>query len=54
MCGWGCGKKLLHLQSLRAHERIHADCNLSVCPHCGKGFGDAHNLRTHVRRVHHE
>ncbi|KAK3528123.1 hypothetical protein QTP86_023846 [Hemibagrus guttatus] len=44
-----CGKALRDPQTLRAHERLHADDRPYKCQDCGKGYTMATKLRRHMK-----
>ncbi|XP_053472430.1 zinc finger protein 408 [Ictalurus furcatus] len=44
-----CGKALRDPQTLRAHERLHADDRPYKCQDCGKGYTLATKLRRHMK-----
>lgn len=44
-----CGKALRDPQTLRAHERLHADDRPFKCQDCGKGYTMATKLRRHMK-----
>lgn len=48
-----CGRKLSSPEKLSYHVKTHSKSKQNVCNTCGRVFRRAHNLNSHIEKVHH-